>query len=94
MASHGSHHQRAADRTGNGGFSLLGHSGEDPMMGSTGRVVLGVVVALAGVLFTLQGVGVIEGSAMSNTTFWSVGGPVLIVAGLLLVGYGIRGRSH
>ena len=42
---------------------------------------LGVVVALAGVIFTLQGVGAIGGSAMSGVTFWAVAGPVIVVAG-------------
>jgi hypothetical protein len=53
-------------------------------------VVVGVIVALLGVLFTLQGVGAIGGSAMSNTTFWSVAGPVVIVVGLLVAGLGLR----
>ncbi|MGU3436376.1 hypothetical protein ACNHUS_25585 [Actinomycetes bacterium M1A6_2h] len=47
--------------------------------------VIGVVVALAGLLFTLQGFGVIGGSAMSNTTTWSVLGPVFLIVGVLLV---------
>jgi hypothetical protein len=59
-----------------------------------GLVVLGVVVALAGALFTLQGVGVIAGSAMSNTTFWSVAGPVIIIVGLGLAALGWRGRAR
>jgi hypothetical protein len=59
------------------------------MRGSS-LLVVGVIVALLGVLFTLQGVGVIGGSAMSNTTFWSVAGPVVIVVGLLVAGIGLR----
>lgn len=55
-------------------------------------VLVGVVVALAGLLFTLQGVGVIKGSAMSSTTFWAVAGPIIIVLGLVLAGVGVRGR--
>ncbi|GGG18632.1 hypothetical protein GCM10007304_35740 [Rhodococcoides trifolii] len=47
--------------------------------------VIGVVVALAGLLFTLQGFGVIGGSAMSNTTTWSVLGPVVLIVGVVLV---------
>jgi hypothetical protein len=57
-------------------------------------VVVGVVVALAGLLFTLQGVGVIKGSAMSSTTFWSVAGPIIMVVGLLVAGAGGRGRGR
>jgi hypothetical protein len=47
-------------------------------------VGLGVVIMLAGAIFTLQGFGVIGGSAMSGVTFWAVAGPVIAVAGLAL----------
>ena len=63
-------------------------------MRRTGLLVLGIVIALAGLLFTVQGVGVITGSAMSNTTFWSVAGPVIIVVGLVLADVGLRGGAH
>jgi glucose dehydrogenase len=63
-------------------------------MRKPGLVVLGVVIALAGLLFTLQGTGVVTGSTMSNTTFWSVAGPVIIVVGLVLAVVGARGRRH
>jgi hypothetical protein len=53
---------------------------------------VGVVVALFGLLFTLQGAGVIKGSAMSGTTFWTVAGPVIIVVGLAVASVGVRGR--
>lgn len=55
-------------------------------------VVVGVVVALLGLLFTLQGAGVISGSAMSNTTFWTVAGPIIVVIGLVVAALGVRGR--
>jgi putative effector of murein hydrolase LrgA (UPF0299 family) len=55
-------------------------------------VVAGVVLALMGLLFTLQGVGVVEGSSMSNTTTWSILGPVILLAGVALAAVGIRGR--
>jgi hypothetical protein len=54
--------------------------------------IVGVVVALFGLLFTLQGAGVIKGSAMSGTTFWMVAGPVIVVAGLAVASVGVRGR--
>ncbi len=62
-------------------------------MRSTGLVVVGVVVALFGVLFTLQGLGVISGSSMSNSSFWSGAGPVVILVGLVLASMGLRRRS-
>lgn len=57
-------------------------------------VVLGVVVALLGLVFTLQGVGVMKGSSMSNNTFWAVAGPIVIIVGLVVAGMGVRGRSR
>jgi hypothetical protein len=59
------------------------------------RVVLvsvGVLITLAGVVFTLQGVGVVGGSAMSGVTFWAVAGPVIAVAGLAVAAIGLRRR--
>jgi hypothetical protein len=50
----------------------------------------GIVVALLGILFTLQGVGIVKGSSMSNTTTWSVLGPIIVIVGLALVYRGTR----
>lgn len=33
---------------------------------------VGALITLAGIIITLQGVGVIGGSVMSGTTFWAV----------------------
>ena len=55
-------------------------------------VLVGSVVAILGLLFTLQGAGVIGGSAMSGTTFWTVAGPIIIVVGLIVATVGVRGR--
>jgi hypothetical protein len=59
------------------------------------RIVLagaGLLIAVAGVVFTLQGVGVIGGSFMSGTTTWAVAGPVIALAGLALAAAGLRRR--
>jgi hypothetical protein len=45
----------------------------------------GLLITVAGVIFTLQGVGVIGGSFMSGTTTWAVAGPIIALAGLALV---------
>ena len=55
-------------------------------------VVVGIVLALLGLLFTLQGTNVIGGSAMSGTAFWTVAGPIIIVVGLIVATVGVRGR--
>ena len=59
------------------------------------RIVLvgvGILLTLAGVIFTLQGVGVLGGSVMSGVTFWAVAGPVIALTGLVLVVIGLGGR--
>ena len=56
-------------------------------------VVAGVVVALVGLLWTLQGTGVIEGSAMSGTTTWSIIGPIVLCVGVVVLVVGLRGRK-
>jgi protein-S-isoprenylcysteine O-methyltransferase Ste14 len=53
---------------------------------------LGVMMALFGVLFTLQGFGAVQGSPMSNTTTWSVLGPIIAVIGVVLAIGGWRSR--
>ena len=53
-------------------------------------VTIGVVVALAGVVFTFQGLGLIGGSAMTGSTLWAVLGPIIAVVGVVLVVLGLR----
>lgn len=56
-------------------------------------VVAGVIVALLGLLWTLQGIGVVKGSSMSGTTTWSIIGPIVLLVGLVVLSVGIRGRK-
>jgi hypothetical protein len=55
-------------------------------------VGVGVILILAGIIFTLQGAGVIGGSGMSGVTLWAVIGPVIALAGLVMVAVGSRRR--
>jgi hypothetical protein len=47
-------------------------------------LLVGVLIMLAGVVFTLQGVGVLGGSSMSGAPLWAAVGPVIAVAGLVI----------
>ncbi|MDA4108094.1 hypothetical protein [Mycolicibacterium holsaticum] len=47
--------------------------------------VIGVIVAAFGLLFALQGFGMVGGSPMSNTTTWSILGPLIALVGIVLV---------
>jgi hypothetical protein len=47
-------------------------------------LAFGVIVALFGLIWALQGFGVLGGSPMSNTTTWSVIGPITAVIGIVI----------
>jgi hypothetical protein len=53
----------------------------------------GVLIALVGIIFMLQGFGVLGGSAMSGVTFWAVAGPIIALAGLAVAAVGLKRRS-
>jgi ABC-type long-subunit fatty acid transport system fused permease/ATPase subunit len=57
-------------------------------------VVIGVLAALAGIVWTLQGLGYITGSFMTGATVWAIIGPVVALIGLGLVAAGFRGRRR
>lgn len=63
-------------------------------MRSVVLVVVGAVLFVAGIVFMLQGLGDIGGSAMSGKTMWAVLGPVIAVIGLALALLGLRARAH
>jgi hypothetical protein len=52
----------------------------------------GLLITVVGVVFALQGIGVIGGSFMSGTTTWAIAGPLIALAGLALVVVGLRRR--
>jgi hypothetical protein len=57
-------------------------------------VVIGLLIAAAGVIFTLQGVGILPGSFMTRQTLWAILGPIIALAGLALAGFGaLRSRA-
>ena len=63
-------------------------------MRSAFLVLFGVIIALFGLLFTLQGLGFVQGSPMSNTTTWSVLGPIIALVGVAMVVLARRTRRR
>ena len=53
-------------------------------------LVVGVLMVLTGAIWTLQGLDVLGGSAMSGVTLWAIVGPIVAVAGLVLAFLGAR----
>ena len=47
-------------------------------------MAFGVLVALLGLIWALQGFGVLLGSPMSNTTTWSIIGPITVLVGIVI----------
>ena len=53
-------------------------------------VTVGILVALLGALFTLQGLGFVGGSAMTGSTLWAILGPIIAVLGIVVIVVGLR----
>ncbi len=51
---------------------------------------VGGVVAVLGLLFLLQGSGLVHGSPMTNDHFWIWAGAVIAVVGIVLLTLGLR----
>lgn len=57
-----------------------------------GRLMIGVgaLATVAGIIFALQGFGVLGGSTMSGSSLWAALGPIIALAGLLVGAGGIH----
>jgi len=56
-------------------------------------VTVGAIISLIGLVWLLQGIGVLPGSLMSGSEFWAIAGAFAVLVGLLIVGAGIaRGK--
>jgi hypothetical protein len=45
---------------------------------------LGLMLTLFGLIWALQGFGVLAGGKMSNTTTWSITGPITALIGIVI----------
>ena len=59
-------------------------------MTRTALLILGGLLIAVGAVWTLQGLGYLPGSVMSGVTFWAIIGPIVALAGLLLLVREIR----
>jgi hypothetical protein len=55
-------------------------------------VGLGVVLVLLGAVWTVQGLGYLEGSFMTGQKLWTAIGSLCVIGGLLLAVAGLRRR--
>ncbi|ORV14871.1 hypothetical protein [Mycobacterium celatum] len=54
---------------------------------------IGLIVALLGLIWALQGFGVLGGSPMSHTTTWSIIGPITVLIGIVIAVFSWRKLS-
>jgi hypothetical protein len=57
-------------------------------------LVPGVLLSLVGLVWTLQGLDVLRGSAMSGSSVWATIGPIVLIAGLVLIAIAIARRRR
>jgi hypothetical protein len=62
------------------------------LMKSSLLIGAGALITVAGVVFALQGLGYVGGSAMTGVTFWAVAGPIIAIAGIAIAVFGMRLR--
>ncbi len=55
-------------------------------------MVFGGILVAIGLLWTLQGLGVVGGSVMSGVTLWAIIGPVVALFGVVVGVVGYRRR--
>ncbi|MBW4706004.1 MULTISPECIES: hypothetical protein [unclassified Micromonospora] len=55
-------------------------------------LTLGLLAVVVGAVWTVQGLGYLDGSLMSDQRFWAVAGVLLVLAGLVLLRRGLRAR--
>ena len=53
---------------------------------------VGLIVAVLGLIWALQGFGVL-GGGMSNTTTWSIIGPITVLIGIVIAAFSWRKLS-
>ncbi len=52
--------------------------------------IAGALILIAGVVWTLQGLGFIKGSVMTGVTLWALVGPLIALGGLAVTVTGLR----
>jgi hypothetical protein len=57
-------------------------------------LVPGVILAAVGLVWTLQGINVLGGSAMSGSPLWATIGPIVLLIGLGLIAIAIANAAR
>ncbi|MEO3774047.1 hypothetical protein [Micromonospora sp. B9E7] len=57
-------------------------------------LTLGLLAVVIGAVWTVQGLGYVSGSVMTDERIWAVLGPLLALAGLVVLWLGLRSRRR
>ncbi|MET8041010.1 hypothetical protein ABZU25_09095 [Micromonospora sp. NPDC005215] len=57
-------------------------------------LTLGLVAVVIGAVWTVQGLGYVTGSVMTDERIWAVLGPLVALAGLVVLWLGLRSRRR
>ncbi|GAB3180850.1 hypothetical protein FHX75_111958 [Micromonospora palomenae] len=57
-------------------------------------LTLGLLAVVVGAVWTVQGLGYVGGSVMTDQRIWAVLGPVVILIGLLVLWRGLKARRR
>ncbi|MBO4209345.1 hypothetical protein [Micromonospora echinofusca] len=76
---------------------MVTRGGTDPQNGPVRSwlpLTAGLLAVVVGALWTVQGLGYVPGSLMTGHRVWVVVGPVLVLAGLLLLRRALAARRR
>ncbi|MFG3700299.1 hypothetical protein ACGF5C_20605 [Micromonospora sp. NPDC047620] len=57
-------------------------------------LTLGLLAVVGGAVWTVQGLGYVEGSMMTDQRIWVILGPLVVLMGLALLWSGLRARRR
>ncbi|MET8259000.1 hypothetical protein ACFYPG_19755 [Micromonospora sp. NPDC005553] len=57
-------------------------------------LTLGLLAVVIGAVWTVQGLGYVSGSVMTDEKIWAVIGPIVTVVGLIVLWLGLRSRRR
>ncbi|MET8119740.1 hypothetical protein [Micromonospora sp. NPDC005291] len=57
-------------------------------------LTLGLLAVVIGAVWTVQGLGYVSGSVMTDEKIWAVVGPLVALAGLVMIWLGLRSRRR
>jgi len=52
--------------------------------------VIGIIMAIFGLIWLLQGAGILSGSVMTGSEFWEIAGAITFLIGLVIIPYSLK----